>query len=124
MRRCSAPVNAPRSCPKSSLSTSPAAIAPQFSLIMARSRRGLSVWMALATSSFPVPVSPVSRIVESVAATSRTVSSNSRRVVSRPTISSKPATARRGRTDKEECDRDDGSPRDSVAQTLHLRTRR
>src|ERR1039458_9746113 len=63
-----APVNAPFSCPKSSLSNNPAGTAAQLSLINVLSRRELSACTERATSSFPVPVSPNSKTVESVGA--------------------------------------------------------
>jgi len=55
-RRSIAPVNAPLTWPKSSLSTSPAEMALQLTLTSARSRRALRAWMARAISSLPVPV--------------------------------------------------------------------
>ena len=55
----SAPVYAPRSCPKSSASASVGGMAPQLTATNGFSARGLWRWMAQATSSFPVPVSPV-----------------------------------------------------------------
>ena len=53
-----APVNAPFSGPKSSLSKRPVGIAAQFNFTKELEQRGLRSWMARATSSFPVPVSP------------------------------------------------------------------
>ena len=53
-----APVNAPGSCPKSSESISSAAIAPQFTRRNGPFRNGECSWMARATISLPVPVSP------------------------------------------------------------------
>ena len=44
-------------------------IAAQFTLTNVRSRWGLISWMARARTSFPVPVSPMMRTVESVGAT-------------------------------------------------------
>ena len=52
------PVKAPLSWPNSSLSTSPAGIAVQFTLISGLADRWLFEWIARAISSFPVPVSP------------------------------------------------------------------
>src|SRR5437773_11444167 len=46
-----APVKAPRSCPKSSLSRRPDGIAAQLSFTNVRSRRWLRSWMARASSS-------------------------------------------------------------------------
>ena len=54
----SAPVKAPRSWPKSSLSISDPGSAPQSTTTKLRLRRGLRWWIARATSSLPVPVSP------------------------------------------------------------------
>ena len=54
----SAPVNAPLSCPNSSDSSSASGIAPQSSATNGRARRPLSRWIACATTSLPVPVSP------------------------------------------------------------------
>jgi len=44
-------------------------IAPQLTAMNGRSVRGLAEWMARATSSLPVPLSPVIKIVASVTAT-------------------------------------------------------
>src|ERR1700693_321268 len=55
----SAPVNAPFTCPKNSLSKRPSGTALQFNLTRVRSLRALCSWMARAPSSFPVPLSPV-----------------------------------------------------------------
>src|SRR5262249_27555004 len=51
MRRSMAPVNAPLTCPNSSLSTRPAEIALQFTFTSGRSFRALAAWIARATSS-------------------------------------------------------------------------
>jgi len=67
-----APVNAPRSWPNISDSSSSAGIAPQLTGMKGRSARGLAAWMARATSSLPVPLSPMMRMVASVTATFRT----------------------------------------------------
>ena len=55
----SAPVNAPRIWPKSSESSSVSESAPQLRATKGRSFRGELTWMARATSSLPVPLSPV-----------------------------------------------------------------
>ena len=65
-----APVKAPRTCPKSSDSMSVSGIAAQFTLMSGRWRCWLRSWMARATSSLPVPVSPVSSTVLRDCATS------------------------------------------------------
>src|SRR5579862_1996255 len=53
-----APVKAPRTCPKNSDSMRLGETAAQSTGTNGSSRRGPALWMALATSSFPVPVSP------------------------------------------------------------------
>ena len=69
-RRCwVAPVKLPRSWPNSSLSISPAGMAPQLSGRNGPRRRLLISWMVCATISLPVPLSPVSRTDASVGAT-------------------------------------------------------
>ena len=59
MWRLLAPVNAPASCPKSSLSSSSDGIAAVLSATKGLRARGDSRCSARATSSLPVPVSPV-----------------------------------------------------------------
>src|ERR1051326_4323159 len=54
-----APVKAPRTWPKSSLSRRSAGMAVQLSGTNSLADRGLKSWIARATSSLPVPVSPV-----------------------------------------------------------------
>ena len=49
---------APRSCPKISLSRNPSGMAAQLIATKGDEARGLSVWIAAATNSFPVPDSP------------------------------------------------------------------
>jgi len=72
-----APVKAPRTCPKSSDSISPSGMAPQFTETKGLSRRKLLKWIARATSSFPVPLSPVTMAVEGLSAILRMVSKTS-----------------------------------------------
>src|SRR5881628_3411328 len=67
--RAMAPVKAPRSWPKSSLSRRPAGMAVQLNLTNGRARRALSVWIRPPISSLPVPVSPRMRTAASVVAT-------------------------------------------------------
>ena len=67
--RADAPVNDPLSWPKSSDSRMSAGIAPQLIGRNRSARRGEFSWMALATSSFPVPDSPMMSTVERVGAT-------------------------------------------------------
>ncbi len=66
--RRSAPVKLPFSWPKSSDSISSSGIAAQLTWTNGRSRRGEWRWMARATSSLPVPLSPVMRTVAGVGA--------------------------------------------------------
>ena len=54
----SAPVKAPRSCPNSCDAISVAGSAPGSTTMNGRFARALNSWMARATSSLPVPVSP------------------------------------------------------------------
>src|SRR5205807_2451710 len=60
-RSANAPVKLPFMCPNSSLSISSVGIAAQFTSTKGPRARGESVWMARATSSLPVPFSPVMR---------------------------------------------------------------
>ena len=80
-------MNAPFSWPNSSLSTRPAESAAQLTVTSRRSRRGLDSWIARATSSLPVPVSPVISTLVLVAATIATRSIIRRRPGELPTIS-------------------------------------
>ena len=74
----SAPVNAPFSCPNSSLSKSVSVKAAQFTGMNGFRARGLLLWIARATSSFPVPVSPVIKTVALVGATRAIISRTAR----------------------------------------------
>ena len=65
-------MKAPRTWPKSSDSISSAGMAPQFTATKGMAARGESSWMARATSSLPVPDSPVRSTVVLVGATLRT----------------------------------------------------
>ena len=58
-----APVNAPRTWPNSSDSSSVSVSAPQLTATNGRSLRGELKWMARAASSLPVPDSPVTSTV-------------------------------------------------------------
>ncbi|EKD38793.1 MAG: hypothetical protein ACD_75C00605G0001 [uncultured bacterium] len=59
LRMTTAPVKAPFSWPKSSLSSKFSERAAQLTAMKGCVSRGLFMWMALATSSLPVPLSPV-----------------------------------------------------------------
>ena len=76
-RAPTAPVNAPRVWPKSSASSSASGIAAQLSTTMGLLARGLRRCSALATTSFPVPVSPSISTVVDRGATSRISRANS-----------------------------------------------
>jgi hypothetical protein len=81
-----APVKAPRTWPKSSDSSSVSGMAAQFTLMSGFSRCALKWWMARATISLPVPVSPVMSTVLRDCATSRAVCSTSCIPRLRPTM--------------------------------------
>ncbi len=70
LRWYAAPVKAPFSCPKSSLSTRCGEIAPQLTGMKRLLRRRLFSCSARANSSLPVPLSPTSKTATSVSATS------------------------------------------------------
>ena len=72
-----APVNDPFTWPNSSDSIRPSGIAPQFTDTNGLSRRCPLKWMARATSSLPVPVSPVIMAVAGLSAIFRMVSKTS-----------------------------------------------
>ena len=67
-------MNAPLTCPNSSLSSSGSGIAAQLTATKGPLLRALRLWRALATSSLPVPLSPVTSTVVSVSATRATSS--------------------------------------------------
>ena len=81
-----APVKAPRSCPKSSDSTSSSGSAAQFTATNGISRRGPLAHSARATSSLPVPCSPTINTRAMPGPTRRICSSSSRIAGDRPTI--------------------------------------
>src|SRR5688500_10224543 len=76
-RSATAPVKEPFLCPKSSDSSSPSGIAPQFTATNGAPERGLARWMARARSSFPVPDCPKMHTLASDAATRRACASRS-----------------------------------------------
>ena len=69
-----APVKAPRSWPKSSLSRSSLGSAAQLILTKGLPRRGERSWMVRAMPSFPTPLSPRMSTGTSVSATRSTMS--------------------------------------------------
>src|SRR5687768_2028460 len=76
-RSATAPVKEPFLCPKSSDSSSPSGIAPQFTATKGAPERGLARWMARASSSLPVPDCPKMHTLASEAATRRAWASKS-----------------------------------------------
>ena len=68
-RRATAPLNAPRSCPNSSDSSRFSGMAAQFSATNGPAARRERRWMCRASTSLPVPDSPVIRMLASDAAT-------------------------------------------------------
>src|SRR5579883_2553564 len=99
LRRSVAPVNAPFSWPKRMLSASVGGMLPQSTTTKGPALRSLAWWIALATSSLPVPVSPTMRTLSGVPDTfSRTP--KTRRIfgelpTSGPNRSEKPTSTRR-----------------------------
>ncbi|MCY1177544.1 hypothetical protein D9M73_178560 [compost metagenome] len=67
----SAPVNAPGAVPKNSASSSDSGIAALLILTNALCARGEALWIAWASNSLPVPVSPSSNTGDSVLALRR-----------------------------------------------------
>ncbi len=67
----SAPVKAPGAVPKNSASSRLSGIAAAFTLTKALCARGEALWMAWASSSLPVPVSPSNSTGASLAAPRR-----------------------------------------------------
>src|SRR5512134_3648431 len=76
-RSDTAPVNEPFLCPKSSDSSSPSGIAPQFTATNGAPERGLARWIARASSSLPVPLAPYRHTLASESATRRACASRS-----------------------------------------------
>ena len=89
-REAAAPVKAPRSWPKSSLSRRASGSAAQFTGTKGRPARGPSSWMARATTSLPVPLSPRRRTVARLWATRSTTSSTRRHAELPPTAAGEP----------------------------------
>src|SRR6267143_888165 len=87
-RRCNAPVKEPFSWPNNSEAIKSRGIAAQLTLTKARDERRDLRWIARATSSLPVPVSPVTITVASVGATLDTSESTFCRAEEVPMISS------------------------------------
>jgi len=80
-RESAAPVKAPRTWPKSSLSMSVTGMAPQSTTTNGPSARALASWMACARTSLPVPVSPSMSTVPSAGA-NRSIRAKTRRMAS------------------------------------------
>ena len=97
-----APVNAPATWPNSSLSRSDSDRLPQATSTKRPLRRPLMAWISRARSDFPVPLSPVMRIVTPVSATRPAMSSTRRIAGSPPRIATRsPAKARPGSTSED-----------------------
>ena len=92
-----APVNAPFSCPKSSDSINSAGTAAQFNVMKGCPCRGDFSWMARATNSLPVPVSPRMQTRVSLAATRSICSNNFFIAGPEPTSSCLPRRCRNSR---------------------------
>ena len=99
-RASTAPVNAPRSWPKSCESISSGGIAPQFTRSNGPLRRDERLWIARAISSLPVPVSPKISTGASLRATNSTRSITACSPDSTPTIVS-PSVLRPSRVNSE-----------------------
>jgi hypothetical protein len=95
-RSPTAPVKAPRSWPNSSEPISSRGMAPQLSATYGPSARRDVSWMAWATTSLPVPVSPRINTLQSVPAARAACSTAARSTGSRPTSRSKPVRTRVG----------------------------
>ena len=85
-RSRTAPVKAPRACPKNSLSKISRGMALQLTFTNGRLDRRLRLWTSCASSSLPVPDSPVMSTVASVRATSSTCCMTCRSARLPPTI--------------------------------------
>ncbi|PYR94575.1 MAG: hypothetical protein DMF84_05325 [Acidobacteria bacterium] len=88
-------MNAPRTWPNSSLSNSVSTTAEQLTVTKRRSRRGPVLWRARATSSLPVPVSPLMSAVRTCGARRRIMPKSSCMTGPRPII---PQNSRRRAT--------------------------
>ena len=85
-----APVKAPRTWPKRFDSSRSVGIEPELTVTKGAPARGECVWMARATSSLPVPLSPSTRIVEREGPARRTRSKTLRIASDLPTIRPRP----------------------------------
>lgn len=81
-----APVYAPRTCPKSWASMKCAGMVPQWTVTMGPLARSEASWSMATTSSLPVPFSPVMSTVQLDEATRSTVWTTSRMPGCGPTI--------------------------------------
>ena len=91
--RASTPVATPRSMPKSSDSSSVSGSAAQLMATNGLSARSLRAWIMRATSSLPVPLSPV-RSTEIFDAATRETRSSTRRIAAESPTKSRPAAER------------------------------
>ncbi len=86
MRSATAPVNAPLVWPNISLSKSEPGMPPRFTFMNGFDARGLFLCRASASSSLPVPLSPVISTGAPVGATRAAMASTSRRALLSPII--------------------------------------
>ena len=93
VRSADAPVNAPRLCPNSSDSTRSSGSAAQFSVQNILCRRELPRWIARATSSLPLPLSPSISTANGAAAARATLCRSSAITGVRPSSSPGPLRA-------------------------------
>ena len=100
-----APVNAPRACPKSSLSSSVSVMAPQLTAMNGPAARVDSSWTRRAMRSLPDPLSPVMSTVESTLATRRARSTSCRMAALLATMPSGSSTSGATRTSARRCSR-------------------
>ncbi len=114
-RRSVAPVNAPFSWPNSSLSSSVSVSAAQLTATNGPAARLLWAWIARATTSLPVPLSPLSRTVAWVGAT-RPIAATTGAIVGSPQVRRGASTSRAARS------RAETSARRSTARATRRRS--
>ncbi len=85
-----APVKAPLTCPKRLDSSRSVGIEPEFTVTNGAPARGECVWIARATSSLPVPLSPSTRMVEREGPARRTSSKTFRMLSDLPMMRPRP----------------------------------
>ena len=93
LRRATAPVKAPFSCPNSSASSRVSGRAAQLTVTRLRRARSLQRWIAAANTSLPVPLSPVIRIVALLGAACCAIATARRIGSLRPMMSAVPCSS-------------------------------